>query len=284
MKIILVADTHLAPQAHQFRENWEAIRRWIDTIRPDLLVHLGDITAHGVDDATQIAAVGAFFDGLPSKIMFLPGNHDIGDNPKAPGVPGEHPLEPTSLREYRHVFGPDRWSLDLDGWQVIGLNAQPLGTETSEEDKQFSWLSAELSRHHGPLGLLSHKPLFRSGPGDDEVHVRYVPAIPRRRLIAALEARDLRFVASGHAHQARQILVNGVEHVWVPSASFFIPDEVQERIGEKKVGVVILDLASNQHRFGAHYPPGVQQNNLLDYPDVYPEVAQWRARTSHGKT
>jgi 3',5'-cyclic AMP phosphodiesterase CpdA len=282
MKILLVADTHLAPHARQFRENWEAIRHWIDTIQPELLVHLGDITAHGVDDPTQIAAVASFFDDLPCKIMFLPGNHDIGDNPKAPGLPGEQALEPRSLREYRRVFGPDRWSLDLDGWQVIGLNAQLLGTESREEEEQFSWLSAELSRRNGALGLLLHKPLFRSGPGDDEVHVRYVPAIPRRRLIAALEARDLRFVASGHAHQARQFVVNGVEHVWVPSASFFIPDEVQERIGEKKVGVVTLELAPSRHRFDAHYPLGLKQHNLLDHPDVYPEVAAWGARTSHG--
>lgn len=278
MKIALVTDTHLAPAATAFQQNWRAVRTWIDALLPDLLVHLGDITADGVRDPAQFQSVAALFSYLPCKVMFLPGNHDIGDNPPAPGLPGEHPLDLKCLEQYQRVFGPDRWSLELNGWQLIGLNAQLLGTGFREEEEQFAWLTSELGRHSGPVGLLIHKPLFRRSPNDDEVHVRYVPSLPRQRLLSELSTRELRFVASGHAHQARRLTVGGVEHVWVPSASFFIPDEVQERIGYKQVGAMTLALQPAGHHFDLHLPAGIEQHSLLEHADVYPEVAALRER------
>jgi hypothetical protein len=80
--------------------------------------------------------------GVP--IRFLPGNHDIGDNPIAPGAPTEQPLDLARLEEYRILFGVDRWSLKAGVWRVIGLNAQLFGTATAEEEQQFDWLASEL--------------------------------------------------------------------------------------------------------------------------------------------
>jgi alkaline phosphatase D len=40
VKIVLVSDTHLAPRATAFRKNWDVIARWIEELRPDLVVHL----------------------------------------------------------------------------------------------------------------------------------------------------------------------------------------------------------------------------------------------------
>jgi hypothetical protein len=63
-------------------------------------------------------------------VPFLPGNHDIGDNPIAPGAPTKHALDLARLEEYRVLFGPDRWSFHTGAWQVIGVNAQLFGTAT----------------------------------------------------------------------------------------------------------------------------------------------------------
>jgi 3',5'-cyclic AMP phosphodiesterase CpdA len=180
MRIGIVADTHLADRATAFRDNWEAARAYFAARAVDLIVHLGDISADGANLGSDLAEAAACFEGL-SRVRFLPGNHDIGDNPIAPGAaPSDHPFDPARLADYRRLFGADRWTMRLPGWQMIGLNAQLFGTGTPDEEEQFAWLAAELAAEPAAaLGLMLHKPLFRDGPADTEAHVRYVPATAR---------------------------------------------------------------------------------------------------------
>jgi predicted phosphodiesterase len=110
MRIALVSDTHLAARAAVCLDNWRVVRTWIERARPDLVVHLGDITVDGASDAVELREALDAFTCLDVPIRFLPGNHDIGDNPIAPDVPPEHPLDLARLEEYRTLFGPDRWS------------------------------------------------------------------------------------------------------------------------------------------------------------------------------
>jgi hypothetical protein len=89
---------------------------------------------------------------------------------------------------------------------------------------------------------------------------------------------DLRFVLSGHAHQSRRLLRDGVEHRWAPSTAFCLPDGMQERIGDKVVGVLTLTLSGNNHRFAVIRPQGLVRHNILDHPQLYPGIAVLRAR------
>src|SRR5262245_25510736 len=248
MRIVLVSDTHLTPRTAAFTDNWSIVARWIEAVRPDLVVHLGDITANGASDPDELVAARRVFARFPVPTHFIPGNHDIGDNPLETGASSEHALDLARLDDYRGVFGSDRWTLDAGPWQIVALNAQLFRTGTLEEETQFRWLQARLADRNCPLGVLLHKPLFRHGPDDVEAHIRYVPASARRRLLDLLVIRDLRFVASGHAHQAHRILVAGVEHVWAPSTAFCLLDGMQERIGEKTVGALMLELSDVGHR------------------------------------
>jgi 3',5'-cyclic AMP phosphodiesterase CpdA len=50
MKLVLISDTHLTPRAAAYRDNWYIVAAWIEAIAPDLVVHLGDITADGAHD------------------------------------------------------------------------------------------------------------------------------------------------------------------------------------------------------------------------------------------
>jgi 3',5'-cyclic AMP phosphodiesterase CpdA len=277
MRIALVSDTHLATRSAVCLDNWRVVRAWIERARPDLVVHLGDITVDAASDTLELREAVDAFAGLEVPIRFLPGNHDIGDNRIAPDVPAEHPLDLARLDDYRTLFGPDRWSLRAGNWQLIGLNAQLLGSATSAEEQQFAWLEDEIGLDAGPLGLMLHKPLFRDGPGDDEPHVRYVPKTPRDRLHAIVASRELRFVVSGHTHQSRRHLCEGVEHRWAPSTAFCLPGAMQERIGEKEVGLLMLMLDGTDHRFVVARPEGLRRNNILDHPELYPGVAELRA-------
>lgn len=279
MKIILISDTHLISDVSVFDKNIEVISNYISRLLPDMIIHLGDITANGVGDPAHLVYASQRLNSLGVPIRYIPGNHDIGDNPVAPGQQGYEPFRVDSLAAYREVFGSDYWSFDADGWQLIGLNAQLFGTDIDAEREQVEWLAETLQTRQGPLGLFIHKPLFRDGHADEEAHIRYVPVERRRRLVEMLNTRDLRFVASGHVHQKRSITVGDVEHHWVPSTSFCMPDAMQDRVGEKQVGVSVLEItADGRHVFESPSVEGMTTYNILHHPEIYPTIAALREK------
>src|SRR5262245_49775394 len=183
MRIAVVADSHLAPGARACNDNWRAARDFVASARVDLTVHLGDITVDGVKDVGQYAHALAMASRWPTPIRYLPGNHDIGDNPPGPGVVPKQALEPTRLEDFREAFGPDYWSFDSDGWLAIGLNAQLAGTDTAEEAEQWSWLAARRANARSSRMLLFlDKPRFQQSAADDKPHERTMPARHGRRV------------------------------------------------------------------------------------------------------
>ncbi|MEN2979343.1 metallophosphoesterase [Tistrella bauzanensis] len=278
MRIALVSDTHLADRATAFVANWRVLAGLINADAPDLVVHLGDITVDGAGDPAEHTQALAELARLHAPLLAVPGNHDLGDNPPAPGMAVSSLVLPARLAAYDAAFGPDRWQRDLAGFRLIGINAQLLGSGLDAEADQFAWLDAALATADRPVGLFLHKPLFRDAPDDTEIHVRYVPAAPRARLLALLDRVDLRFVISGHAHQARRLHRGGVEHLWMPSTAFIIPDAVQERIGDKRVGYALLTLAPDDHAITFRHPAGLTDHDLLDHAEAYPGVIALRDR------
>ncbi|HEY3655543.1 MAG TPA: metallophosphoesterase [Steroidobacteraceae bacterium] len=272
MKIAIVSDTHFSTTDRLLTANWEAANSWIAATNPELLIHLGDITANGVHSGEELRYGREVLAGCRSEMLSIPGNHDIGDHAAGPGLPTDTPFDEARLAQYRTLFGMDRWSIHRNGWQMIGINAPLLATGLDEEDLQYTWLEQALSGRTGPVGVFLHKPLFRDQAAEDIVHTRYVPRVARNRLINILRGCDLRFVAAGHTHQVRSTWVDGVEHVWAPSTGFTIPDFRQEPIGEKLVGTLLLELDANHHRFTHIIPAGMVSHNLMELEHIYPAL------------
>jgi len=275
----VVTDSHLAPEAHAFNRNWAAAGVFVQASHAELTVHLGDVTVDGLGDPTQFAHVRSISASWPTPIRYLPGNHDIGDNPPGPSVIAKQPLDVTRIDAFRATFGPDYWVFDVEGWRVIGLNAQLLGTGLTQEAEQWEWLTelAEESRAT-PVILLLHKPLFQGSAADEAPHHRVVPVAARRRLLERLSATDVRVVISGHAHQYWDRAADGTRHIWMPSTAYYLPDEIQDRVGEKITGLGVLELSRGAYRFDLVCPDGVTRYSALDHP-VYPElVARARRR------
>jgi 3',5'-cyclic AMP phosphodiesterase CpdA len=272
VKLAIISDTHITSRGKALLANLQAVRAWVEQLRPDATLHLGDITAEGASEPEQLHAAAALLADWPSALYVLPGNHDVGENDDIARHADEPVVDPARLELYRAALGPDRWRIAAKEWTLVGLNAQLIDAGSQAEAEQDAWLDDVLADAAGPVGVLLHKPLFRNDASDTERHNRYVPHAGRAKLLARLKPHDLRFVGSGHVHQYRRLMVGGVEHVWAPSSAFFVPDVVQEPIGEKVVGAMILELEPDAHSFTCVVPPGVMRHDLFDQTDTYPDA------------
>jgi len=240
-RLIQISDTHLARRLPDLTDNFHRLSEYIDTRRPDLVVNSGDVAFDGPTSADDLEFARTLHDALPA-CRYLPGNHDIGDNPTQVGPAPTQPATERHRLNFLGVFDEDRWRFDAAGWCFIGLNSLVMNTGLVSEAEQFEWLASELASSGGkPVALFLHKPLYLNSPADPELEataIRYVPMPARSRLVEMLRAVDLRLVASGHVHQRRDFTFRHIRHVWAPSAGFIISDKRQEVIGVKEVGLV----------------------------------------------
>lgn len=262
MRIALIADSHLSPRAPECVANWHAARRAVERLSPDLTVHLGDISLDGQTHPEELVFAADLLRRWPTEVRCVPGNHDMGDGS------GEAPLDDALLATYEQLFGPDHWSVTVDGWQLLGINAQLLGSGTPQELEQWRWLEARACAVDAPTrtALFLHRPLARVRPGDPKDLGRYVAKPARERMLDGPLKATLRLVISGHTHQYLDALATGVRHVWMPSSAFVLPDEMQPRVGEKLVGIGLLELVDETMRFDLCCPDGMARHVLSAMP------------------
>ena len=243
-RLTQISDTHLS-RGRPFTpltDNFQRVSAHIDASRPDLVINSGDLSWDGPSNRGDLEFARELHAALPVDCRYLPGNHDIGDNPTAVGPVPKQPATEQERQKYLSVIGEDRWRFDAAGWSFIGLNSLIMNTGIESEAEQFGWLASELASTNGrPVALFLHKPLYLNTPDDPETEgtaIRYVPQPRRRSLIEMFDNVDLRLVASGHVHQRRDFTFGNTRHVWAPSAGFILPDRMQEVIGVKEVGLV----------------------------------------------
>jgi 3',5'-cyclic AMP phosphodiesterase CpdA len=241
-RLTQISDPHLARRLPKLTDNFHRVSEYIDTRRPDLVVNSGDLAFDGPANRDDLEFARTLHAALPVPCRYLPGNHDIGDNPTKLGPAPSQPVTEADRQIFLEIFGEDRWRFEAAGWCFIGLNSQVMNTGLASEAEQFDWLASQLTGANGrPVALFLHKPLYLNSPGDPELaatSIRYIPMPARSRLVEMLGAVDLRLVASGHVHQRRDFTYRHIRHVWAPSAGFIIPDNRQEVIGIKEVGLV----------------------------------------------
>ena len=274
-RLTQISDTHLARRYQELTGNFQRISEHIDATRPDLVVNSGDIAFDAPTNRDDLEFAKELHTALPVDCIYLPGNHDIGDNPTAVGTPPAQLATEEHRKTFLTVIGEDRWSFEAAGWRFIGLNSLIMNTGLGSEAEQFDWLSAQLAKVDGkPVALFLHKPLYLTAPDDPEreaTAIRYVPQPARRHLIEMFGAVDLRLVACGHVHQRRDFTFGHVRHVWSPSAGFIIPDSKQEVIGIKETGLVEYRFAPDSFEVRHVRAPG-QIDVSLD--QLYDRIAR----------
>lgn len=261
-RVLVVSDTHLSPRTPDAVANWSAIVDHVAALRPDLVLHLGDLALDGPHGEGDLQYARAQLDRLPVPWLAVPGNHDIGDNP-SPVTPPEAVVDPGGLRRWTDLIGNDRWSAECGDWRLIAVNAQLFGSGLPAEDDQWTWLEAELRQPSAeqPVAFITHKPL--AAADDAELAAappyRFVPIEAQRRLARLLEQVQLGLVLSGHVHQYRVLRPDGIPHVWAPTTWAVLPDESQTRYGDKRCGAVALELEGPGLRHELVEPDGIRQ-------------------------
>jgi 3',5'-cyclic AMP phosphodiesterase CpdA len=273
MRVILVSDTHLSPAAAEAAANWDAVLRHVRAAAPDLVIHLGDLTLDGAHDPGDLRYGRRQLDRLPVPWHAVPGNHDVGDNPR-PGAPESSAVDATRQQRWGEIIGADHWSLALDGWLLLAINAQLVGSGLAAEESQWSWLERQLGERtpSQPVALVSHKPMAASGAELAAAPpYRFLPRPGRDRLGSLFAGEPPALVLSGHAHQYRRLRRNGTDHLWVPTTWAVLPEDRQPTLGAKRCGIVSLEFASGR-------PPGpllvepdgiAQLTVARDLPDPY---------------
>jgi 3',5'-cyclic AMP phosphodiesterase CpdA len=263
-RLTQISDTHLARRLKLLTDNFHRVSEHIEASRPDLVINSGDVGWDGPTSRADLEFAQELHAALPVECRYLPGNHDVGDNPTAVGVAPSHPATEKDRDAFVAVFGEDRWQFEAVGWRFIGLNSLIMNTGLPSEAEQMDWLTSQLSGANGkPVALFLHKPLFLQTPEDPETPgtaIRFVPQPVRAQLVEMFAKVDLRLVASGHVHQRRDFTYGHTRHVWSPSAGFTIPDRMQEVIGIKETGLVEYRFAPDS--FEVHHVRAPGQANV----------------------
>ncbi len=235
MKIVQISDTHFSPSKPHFNGNWEPVRRWIESVKPDLVVHTGDLTIDGADREDDIVFSMALLDELDLPVLLVPGNHDVGH------MPGSHqPINDERIARWRCLAGPDRFAKDVGGWRLIGINSLLVGSGHAEEAMQLDWLAEQLETRDGRrVAMFAHKPLFVDDPAEGDTGYWGARPLERQRLIDLISAHDVALYASGHLHWTWQGALNGTKLVWAPPTSFILDKLEREMPGERLVGGVV---------------------------------------------
>jgi 3',5'-cyclic-AMP phosphodiesterase len=268
-RIAQLSDPHLSAAKPFFVENFRRIAAAINAAQPDLVINTGDLALDGTGNEDDLAAARRLHDELFDAVQFLPGNHDVGDNPD---VPDGHDAIDARLRDrYLRHFGADWWHIDAPGWRILGVDAQLIGADldAASEQRQFI-VDTVAGRGERQIALFIHKPLFDRDPTEAVVGGRFLNPEPRRQLGTTFGSCQPKLVGSGHVHQFRSSRTPDTHYVWAPSTGFYISDARQPRYGLKEVGYVMHALNDDGSHDSAFVAvAGTHNLCIADFPDAY---------------
>ena len=283
MRLIFLSDTHLADDRSFFVPNFEALVAHVAGSRAAFVVNGGDVALDGADHEGHIAHARALHDRLVTPWRAIPGNHDLGNVAGGSGRPPRQPITNDRRARWCRHFSDEWWTADLGDWTLVGLNAQLMGSGLPTEEVQWRWLDGTLAAAAPrPVVLFTHRPLFNEAPaqepGEHGADGRYLAPEPRRRLLDGIARSTVRLVASGHAHQQRYTVHDGVGYLWAPSTAFFLPEAMQPTIGTREVGFVDIDLTTDRPGITMRRLPTMAQNVITDFPEAYPSYGISRTK------
>ncbi|MFD6062791.1 metallophosphoesterase family protein [Rhodococcus wratislaviensis] len=267
MKIVQISDTHLSARGGRTQQNFELVVDYVNNqVRPDLVVHSGDIVIIHPDDVDDRAHAHTLMQRFTAPVLVVPGNHDIGEPGSAPwqgiGVTDER------IAAFETVWGPDHWRHDADNGTVLGLNSELFGSGLDRETRQWAWIedvAADVPESQRVIVFL-HKPIWSAV--DEPVGHAVDIGESRTRLLTALGKVSLAAVGSGHLHCYRQTRRGDTLEVWAPSTGFVAGDGDALPGPLHQLGIVEYDCTDGVVRASYRSVPGLDDVTAGAVPEV----------------
>ncbi|WIW50322.1 metallophosphoesterase (plasmid) [Bradyrhizobium sp. 62B] len=253
IRIIQISDPHLSAGRPFFQHNWELLVDLLNEETAEIIICTGDMTIDGANVQTELAFASQQFERISKTVLFVPGNHDIGNSiPDVRG--GETVITEARRRAYRRFFGNDCWFRDIcPSWRLVGLNSMLFGSAIAGEEQQWEMLEEAIQTAGGrSVMIFQHKPLYHRTA--DETIPTQSAIFPehRARLQKILSGAKRPIVCSGHIHSYRTAQWGKIAQVWAPSTSFVMSIPSQKPVrGMRRVGYLrhILNGATARHEF-----------------------------------
>lgn len=236
-------NVEIVPKVEGFEWDAERYRLAIDmanAIRPEFVVMGGDM----IDDNSvpvQVEELLRITGELDSEIpmLWVPGNHDIANDTVVP--------TPSSLSNYREVFGADYYGFDHGQTRFVVLNTVVIDHPENVEDElaeQQAFIEYELSKSNESAHtiLLGHHPLFLESADEDDSYWN-IPGKRRRPILELIHQHGVQIAFAGHWH--RNSLAYDGDFEMVTSGPVGYP------LGNDPSGVRIVDVGSDRvlHEF-----------------------------------
>ena len=257
IRITQISDMHLSRRRPFFQHNWESLVELMHEEAPDLIICTGDMSIDGADHADELAFAARQFERIASPVLFVPGNHDIGNSlPDVRG--GEITITDERRRIYRQHFGDDCWVRDVgSSWRLVGLNSMLFGSGIEGEQAQWDLLEDAVRAAEGrALMIFQHKPLYHRVPAETVPTQSAIYPEYRSRLKQIFARARQVIVCSGHIHHYRTPRWGKIAQIWAPATAFTIALPGQKPLsGIRRVGYLrhILDGTHHRHEFVEPY-------------------------------
>jgi 3',5'-cyclic AMP phosphodiesterase CpdA len=260
VRIVQLSDTHISHLGGVPAENMSLLADYINNeIRPDLVVHTGDVVIANPDSAADRDAARRLLALVDAPLRVLPGNHDVGESADEPWM--ELPVTSERIAAFASAWGQDRFLLTggaadrSEDWVFIGLNSERLGSGLPEEDEQWDWLADAARQARGKSAMLFlHKPLWSPMGSRSGITP---PEAARQRLVALFADARLRVVANGHMHRYRQVSEGEILTVWAPSLTFAVPADPERGLEPSAPGIVEYLIEGDDIRAELRPVPGL---------------------------
>ena len=206
----IVSDTHIRPPSESSspwntnlltndRARWVAEQ--VNSHRPDLVIHLGDVVhpvPHLPTYGPASKAAREIMSRVKAPVYYVPGNHDVGDKDN-PTVPS-YVVNEAYQEKFLEYYGPLYQGFDHRGVHFVLVNSPVLGSGLSHEAEQREWLESDLEEHRGNrVHVFSHYPPYIHAPREPSNYDN-IDEPARTWLLGLLEGYGVEAFFAGHVH------------------------------------------------------------------------------------
>lgn len=262
-RMVLLSDTHVSQTHPLFFHNFDVAVEAANALQPDIAIVTGDLSLNGPDAPADLDFAVEQMQRLAAPVIQVtPGNHDVGYSPAA--TDAEQQMTPARRQEYLNRVGADFWHFDHGDWRFVGLNPFLFESGLAAEAEQRAMVVDAL-KYEGPIGVFTHVPFFAHHPDETDVTTSAtVTPGPRADYLGLFKGADVRFVASGHLHKDKRMIIDGITHIWAPGVAFM--QSGHDSFGGRPwVGFLEFNFSGDRYSVQMHEPEDMINMDLRNW-------------------